>query len=118
MKKKMLIIDDDADVVEVIGFVFGNTEFDLVVSHGVLPVEEIIRINPSLVLLDYWLEEGFGDKICLEMKGDSRARHIPVILFSAYHNLKRIADGCCADAFIEKPFDVAELEAKVREMAL
>jgi len=64
------------------------------------------------------LDDGRGSDVCLELKGNPAAMHIPIILFSARNDVDRIAFACKADSFIAKPFDMHYLKQKVKEMSL
>jgi DNA-binding response OmpR family regulator len=83
-----------------------------------MPIRAVEEINPNLIVIDYLLGNGFGDELCLEIKSNSSTQQIPVILFSASHNLAQIAHDSCADAYINKPFDLIDFVELVGDLAL
>ena len=78
-------------------------------------VGEIAGIKPDLVLLDFMLPFGLGTELCVAIKNHPVTRNIPVILHSASANLKMFAEGCHADAYLEKPFELNKLVELVNQ---
>lgn len=116
--KKILVIENDLDILDVVGFVFENKGLEVIESQSRVPIETIIEQNPDLVLLDYYLDEGYGKEICLAIKTNPVTKHIPVIIFSAMTGLEKAANDSCADTFIAKPFDIDDLEKLVERFIL
>lgn len=107
MKGRVLIIDDNEDICEIIKFVLELHEFDATISttgHGVLNLIELTE--PDLIIMDVMLDGIDGRDICREIKQVDMMKHIPVILISASHYLKdTVKFNCHPDAFVSKPFD-------------
>ncbi len=116
--KKVLVIENDADTLAIMGFIFENSEFEVIESPIRLSVEEITAINPHIIVIDYLLDDGLGSKLCLEVKSSPVTKHIPVILYSASFNLEEIAKDSNADAFICKPFDITKFLETISALAL
>jgi DNA-binding response OmpR family regulator len=116
--KKILVIENDAPTLELLGLFLEDTGFEVMTSEFKVPIEKIIADAPSLILLDYFLNYGHGKEICTEIKANPATKHIPVVLTSASIDLSRLALECGADAYIEKPFDLFTLENMIRELAL
>jgi DNA-binding response OmpR family regulator len=116
--KKVLVIENDADTLDIIRFIFEDSEFEVIESTIRLSVEEIIAINPHIIVIDYLLDDCLGSKLCLEVKSNPLTKHIPVILYSASFNLEEIAKDSNADAFISKPFDITEFVETINVWAL
>jgi len=112
--KKILVIENDLDILDIVGFLFKVDGFEVLESQSKIPIEKIIEVNPNLILLDY-LHHEYGKEICLEIKNNPLTQHIPVIIFSAIIGLEEAAKASCADAFIAKPFDIDSLEKLVRK---
>ncbi|HTK22280.1 MAG TPA: response regulator [Mucilaginibacter sp.] len=111
MSKKVLIIEDDADTLDLLDHIVTNLNYECVRSRNTIPLNEVAALNPSLILLDHWLFGGeYGADYCNRLKNDNTTRHIPVIIVSFIAKLKEIADCSNADAHINKPFEVNELE--------
>ncbi|HVV55502.1 MAG TPA: response regulator, partial [Mucilaginibacter sp.] len=105
---KILIIEDDKDTLEVLGFLAGELKLDVVSKTAILSLSEIKTIAPNLILTDHWIGNKFGSDLCRAIKLDPYLHHIPVILLSAQQNVQDLADKCHADAFLAKPFDINE----------
>ena len=117
MPKRILVLDDNQDILEVVNEVLSYENFDVhatSTSNGILEVAR--NYNPDLVILDYFLSDGNGGEICKQIKADAELRHIPVIIFSAYihRDVDYPAFGC--EAVIAKPFDLNELVDKVNDL--
>ena len=109
MKRKVLIIDDEVDIAEVITIALQN-EFLVSVRHQITdPVVEITEEQPDLIILDLWIPEIGGEKILLAIKGDERLKDIPVIIISADNAAPEVARKNKADGFLAKPFSVKQL---------
>ena len=105
--KKILIVDDDADILEIVSIILKNKGYEVYTHPNGLEVPEaVINYAPDLVLLDIRLPGKLGTQICKELKEISD--HPPIILFSA-HAKKEEAMQCNADGFMVKPFDVGTL---------
>ena len=108
MNERILIVEDDKDVAEMLEFILNDEEFStrkLNCDHEVFAVIE--EYKPNLVLMDYILHGGSlnGGQICQKIKDDSKTSCIPVIIISAYTK-SRIKGSLACDSFIEKPFDL------------
>jgi DNA-binding response OmpR family regulator len=111
--KKILIIEDDGDTLEMLGYIAKQTEVEVVLRSDVLPLTEIEQINPDLIILDHWIGTKLGGDLCLEIKQNETTRYIPVILISALNEVRQIAIDSCADGSISKPFDIEEIQETI-----
>jgi DNA-binding response OmpR family regulator len=114
--KKILIIENDIDTLNIIGFIFGDSEFEVVESEKEIPIDDIIRLNPNIVLIDHFLEDSKGSQLCLEIKSNILTNKIPVIRCSTSVHLAQFAHDCYADAFISKPFNMDDIVQLVNEL--
>lgn len=111
-KKKVLVIEDDIYVYDMIVFLL--TEYRdcevKVATDGMKAVEILNKETPNLIFLDFMLPKGDAIFICGEIKKDERMKNIPVILISASEK-ERIINKLeyDVDAFIRKPFDISEV---------
>ena len=110
MKEKILVVDDDSSIVELIQLILERKGFDVRTNETGANLSEIINeFLPDLILLDIRLPNNrLGTEICKELK---QKYSIPIILFSAERQV--LYKDCNADDFIAKPFDVNDLLAKV-----
>ncbi|HWD88025.1 MAG TPA: response regulator [Mucilaginibacter sp.] len=111
--KKVLIIEDDADTADVLQHIVENIGLEVITSRREIPLTELKKLDPSLILLDHWLESGYGADYCREIKDNPQTNHIPVIIISFIATLKEISEKAYADDYVSKPFDVEHLESLV-----
>jgi two-component system, OmpR family, response regulator VicR len=118
MPEKLLIIEDDPDILNILNYIFKTEGFEVVLSENGKEAEHLAEILPDLILMDVRLKHPgpHGDAICLRLKTGLNTRCFPVILLSAENGLREISHSCGADGFICKPFDIPEFIGKVREI--
>jgi len=114
MMKKILIIDDDIKLIDLLSEYLGKNQFE--VSHilnGLTAVDEINRVTPDLIILDYMMPGKDG----LEVLRDIRRHHdLPVIMLTARgDDTDRIVGlELGADDYLAKPFNPRELLARIK----
>jgi len=115
MSKKILIVDDQNDTLDLLKEIFEDEGYEVTA----LPyTEDIIRsitqFQPNLVMLDFLLAGINGGELCHQLKTNSLSAHIPVIMLSGYPRVLESLGSYGADAFIAKPFDLAHLTETVK----
>jgi two-component system response regulator VicR len=117
MPKKILVIDDDHDILEIIDIIFRQEGYDVVLSDNGKEAENMGEINPDLVLLDIRIvgSEKNGVEICAQIRATPETQNLPVLLFSAEDDIAELARRCGANGYVRKPFRAAHLIAKVNE---
>jgi len=114
MAKRILIIEDDEDILQVLETVLEYNDFTV---NGLNRTDDILQAvqdyEPDLVLTDYLLSGTNGGKICQQIKSNKDTCHIPVILISAYPELASSLGNFGFDAFINKPFDINVLVTRI-----
>ena len=116
--KKVLVIENDLAILDIVGLILSESDFELVKFQDVIPIQEIIEINPNIIVIDYLLDGVLGTDYCLEIKSNPLTKHIPVVIFSAFNGIEQIANDSCADGYIAKPFDIEYLKSKITDLAL
>jgi len=116
MAKRILVIDDDEDILEILNLIFQEEGFDVILSNTGETAEHIQVIQPDLILLDIRImgSPKRGDEICAEIK-KMYPEKPPVLLISAELDAQLLAANCGADGWIPKPFDLAHIIGKVKE---
>ena len=116
-KPKILVIEDEADILEVISYNL-EREGHKVIScrNGEQGLSRIRTDNPDLVILDLMLPGMDGVDVCRQVKSDPVTRAIPVIMVTAKAEESDIVLGLGigADDYITKPFSPKELVARVK----
>jgi CheY-like chemotaxis protein len=119
MAKKILVIEDDKDIRDTIVYILKDEHYDVVDSGDSKILKHLHHHNPDLILMDNWLTEwksdATGQQLSKQLKTNPSTSHIPIIIISAVSNIKQIAEEGLADAFLRKPFDMADLIAIVKK---
>lgn len=113
MSKKVLVIEDDKNIAELLRLYLEKDGFAVTIAdNGALGVEEFKRITPDLVLLDLMLPVLDGWGVCREIRSFS---NIPIIMLTAKGETLDKVTGLemGADDYIVKPFEIGELMARI-----
>ncbi len=114
MKARVLVVDDDEALSEMIGIVLRNDDFEPVFCHhGGEALNAFRAAKPDLVLLDLMLPGMDGIEICRQIRAES---DVPVVMLTAKSDTADVVRGleAGADDYVPKPFKPAELVARVR----
>ena len=114
---RVLIVEDERDVAELLRYNLGKEGYDVVVAAtGAEAVRQAHEARPDLVLLDIMVPQLNGWEICRRLKQDTETRAIPVIMVTG-----RVEEGdkvlgfeVGADDYVTKPFSPRELIARIR----
>jgi CheY-like chemotaxis protein len=107
MKKCILILDDDLDVLSVCKTILEQQDYR--VESNICCdkiIENVSLVKPDLILMDLRIPEAGGENAINVIKNDIRTWHIPVILFSANDEIAQICKRSNANGFIRKPFEI------------
>lgn len=113
-KQKILIVDDDENIAELISLYLTKECFDTyIVNDGEAALEAFDTFEPNLILLDLMLPGIDGYQVCREIRAKSTT---PIIMLSAKGEIfdKVLGLELGADDYMEKPFDSKELVARVK----
>jgi DNA-binding response OmpR family regulator len=114
---RILIVEDDAEILDLIRTAMSFKEYETVDSMTGGNVLDLAREHrPSLIILDLQLPDMDGLEVCKLLKSDATTRGIPVIMLTARDGVSDIVRGLEAGAndYVTKPFEVMELMARVR----
>jgi two-component system response regulator RpaA len=116
-KRKILIVDDDAEIIELIADVLNQDgRFEThTASSGYEAGIATQQFKPDLILLDYMLPDVNGNVVCQTIRKNPEFENIKIIIVSGVVKQDEIAQLLKSGAqdFIRKPFDVAELTGKI-----
>jgi DNA-binding response OmpR family regulator len=116
-QKKILVVDDEPDILEFLQIIFEEAGFLVVTTDKGDYLEKLnTGTLPDLVLLDMLLSGKDGREIVKHLKSQKRTKHIPVIMFSAHPSAEKTALEAGADDFVEKPFDIETLLEKIKRL--
>jgi DNA-binding response OmpR family regulator len=113
MKKKVLIIENDSDIRNIVEFILSEQGFNTLSVPEPETLGEILQFRPDLILIDEFINSKPGHRLCLRIKQEPMLAHLPVIVLSTANNIELIATECKANDYIRKPFDVEEMVDKV-----
>ncbi len=120
MKKKseikILIVDDVQKNVQVLGTLLKNENYSLVIAqNGKEAIERAVKIQPDIILLDINMPGMDGIEVCTVLKENEEIKEVPVIFLTAQNTTISKVKGFSVGAadYIEKPYDPAELLARV-----
>jgi DNA-binding response OmpR family regulator len=112
---KVLVVDDDSDILEVLTLILSMNGIQVeAISQGAQVYDNVFVNRPNVILLDVNLGSHDGRTICNDLKSQVETKSIPVIMFSANHNIRQSAMDNKADDFLEKPFDIDQLISRVK----
>ena len=114
VKQKILIVDDDENIAELISLYLIKECYDtMIVGDGEMALKAFKTYQPNLILLDLMLPGIDGYQVCREIRSTS---YIPIIMLSAKGEVfdKVLGLELGADDYIIKPFDSKELVARVK----
>ena len=119
MNKKVLIADDEQNIVISLEFLMKREGFEVVVANdGEEAIRRIRADQPDLVLLDVKMPKKSGFEVCQEVKSDPALGGVRILMLTAKGRDTEVAKGLAlgADAYMTKPFSTRELVDKVRSM--
>ena len=116
MRKKILVVEDDLDLVELLRFNLAHADFSVVVAvDGAEALKKARSVLPDLILLDLMLPELDGFAVCEILRRDSATAGIPIIILTAMSSqLARVTGfGAGANDYITKPFSPKDLLKRI-----
>lgn len=114
-KKKVVIIDDNPDILDFLDKVLSNKYFIITAGSGEEGLALLESNKPDIVVSDVMMEGIDGFEVCKRIKSNINISHIPVILLTAKTDTESKVEGleAGADAYIEKPFAASHLIAQI-----
>lgn len=117
MEKTILIIDDDVDFQFMVGSMLRTCGYGVrTLLEGKASVAVDLASKCDIVLLDIELPGINGVDLGKELRTSAETSKIPIILVSGHDNVDKMFVQSQADAFIQKPFSLTTLIAKVQEL--
>lgn len=117
MAARILIVDDDPDIRDVLKLTLSEENYEIIEACDGEEALKIIHNNqPDLILLDYKIPKIDGREVCRRIKKDLLLRHLPIIMVTGRGDISDKVGGidAGADDYIVKPFEPKELLARIR----
>ena len=118
MTRQILIVDDEADFIELVKFRLADLDCTfLVANDGVQALSQARQFKPDLILLDILLPDLDGISVCEILKRQPSTRKIPIIFMSALSSqVTKRTTAMQVEDFFTKPLDLDRLENRVRSL--
>lgn len=119
VKRRILVVDDEPDTVELIEYNLRNAGFEVLVAYnGVEALQRARREQPDLIVLDLMLPEIEGLEVCKTLRRDPMTSEIPIVMCTARASeIDRIVGlEVGADDYLTKPFSPRELVLRVKNL--
>jgi two-component system phosphate regulon response regulator PhoB len=119
MSSKILVVDDEPDVVELVSLSLRNAGFSVITAdNGATAIQKAKSDLPQLVLLDLMLPQMSGLEVCKVLKKHAPTSHIPIIMLTAKAEEvdKIVGFELGADDYVTKPFSPRELVLRIQSM--
>ena len=119
MKRRILIVDDEPNIVISLEFLMQQAGFDVAIARdGEQALAQMIEFAPDLVLLDVMLPLRDGFEVCQKIRENSAWNHVKVVMLSAKGRDAEVSKGLAlgADAYVTKPFSTRDLIADVQRL--
>ena len=124
MGKKILVVDDDPDLVETTSIILKSKKYDVIAAYGGIEgLEKARNEKPDLNVLDVMMPDKDGYTVCRELKADPDLSGIPVLLLTAVvanipttRFTQRMGMETEADDFIDKPVEPRVLVERIEAL--
>lgn len=118
-KVKMLVVDDNEELCNFIANSF-DEQYEVITAEDGEEAMRLLQKNPdvAIIISDWMMPKKDGVELCREVRADKMCSHIPFVLLTAKtDNMSKIEGlNCGADSFIEKPFSVQVLQARIENL--
>ncbi len=119
MPQKILIVDDEPNIVLSLEFLMKREGFQVAVAaDGDAALEQVQAFAPDLVLLDVMMPKKSGYEVCEILRADPARSAMKIVMLTAKGRDTEVAKGLAlgADAYVTKPFSTKDLMAQVRSL--
>ena len=118
MAKKILVVDDEQDILKVVTYRLKRAGYEVLSATTGKEAYDILKeTSPGLIVLDYRLPDTDGIEISKKVRADERLKDVPIILLSASSasDISALVKNSEVNEYIKKPFDPEEFLEKVRK---
>lgn len=116
-KNKILVVDDDSGIGEMLKTLLEYYNYDVTVTAKPEETEKmVVEKQIDLVMLDMLISGVNGTDVCSRLRQNPQTGNTPVLMMSALHDAGQKCRDAGADDFIAKPFEMEDLIAKIREV--
>ncbi len=120
MAKKIMIVDDEPHLVELVGAILETEGYEVIKCHdGREALEKLKNIKPDLVLLDMMMPGMSGREVCEQIRKNPKIKNLKVIFLTVARfseTGKKVLDGLKVSDYITKPFENEDLVKRVKKV--
>jgi two-component system phosphate regulon response regulator PhoB len=113
---RVLLVEDERDVAELVSAVLDFEGLEVRVVTGDAAMEQALSFAPDLVLLDLMMSGVNGFEVARRLRANEATRSIPIVVITAMHVAAARAAEVGADRYLAKPFDIADLIDVIHEV--
>jgi two-component system alkaline phosphatase synthesis response regulator PhoP len=119
LKRKVLVVDDEKDIVKCLSMRLEKSEYEVLTAHdGFQATKKAMSENPDLIILDIGMPSGNGHEVVRCLRAEESTCRIPIIFLTAHTSeedyRKAVESG--VERYITKPFRAESLMAAVEEL--
>jgi DNA-binding response OmpR family regulator len=115
-QKCVLIYDDDLEILTLCKIILKRENYHVetckICDHI---IDDIKKYKPHIILMDLWIPKIGGEEAIKLMREDPDGKDIPVLLFSANDEIKKISKSTKVNGYIQKPFDINIFKAEIEK---
>jgi DNA-binding response OmpR family regulator len=119
MAKRVLIVDDEANIVAALDYLLRRSGYEVsIAATGDEALRQVEAFGPDLVLLDVMMPQKSGYEVCRRIRERPEWGTVKIVMLSAKGREAEVSKGMSlgADLYVTKPFSNAELVARIREL--
>jgi two-component system phosphate regulon response regulator PhoB len=109
MQKRVLIIENDRAIRDLVEMILIEEGFETLSMPEPRTLSLVVEFKPHIILIDEFINNKPGHRLCLKIKESGLFNNIPVIILSTAADIELIAKQCSANDFLRKPFDVQDM---------
>jgi DNA-binding response OmpR family regulator len=117
--RKVLIVDDEANIVTALEFLFKRSGYDVrLATNGAEALDQVDLYRPDVVLMDVMMPVKSGYEVCQRMRERPDLANVKIVMLSAKGSEAEVNKGLSlgADLYIIKPFSTQELVATINRL--
>lgn len=111
MSRRIMIFDDDTDILSICCLILESQGWDVRTFNTCNNIVKVVEEGqPDVIVMDNWIPDTGGIVATQTLKAHETLKHIPVIYFSANHDIKNLAKQAGTEYYLAKPFDIQQFE--------
>lgn len=118
MTKRVLIVEDEQDVADLVAEVLAFEGYDARIASAEFALNEALAFRPHVVLLDLMMPVVDGFEVARRLRGHGETHSLPIVIMTAMHDAAARAAEAGTNHWLAKPFDIGELIATVEQVTV